>query len=293
MRQLIADEGQEQLAISCFTDWFKTNAKDMPKDKSVVKLFESTVAALAKHIQLLSQVITDWFLSDDKQLAKTAAGILSYLWAHGFKNPEFSVPILDTLEERDLLFLARRILGFVTMETSFSLTLSILKTRDAPKRAFGVVYALSVDELGKDYPDSTIATLEKAASLKTDPEWLAYYSKAKEAIKKRLDELEALPRLAELKPQPHLVRQFAKARAEQMRDTAEEAQKGSIIRQIATEIPIKAGHGWFSFRDGNYTETYQMQSFSQSISLPRRYVLDEVGYETFLLGLRLAKRSDE
>jgi hypothetical protein len=291
LRQLVADEGQEQLAISCFTDWIRTNVKDLSKDKSVVKLFESTVAALAKHTNLLSQVITDWFLSDDKQLAKAASEILSHLWAHGFKNPEFNVSILDTLEQRDFLFLARRTLGFITMEEHlFSLTLSILKTKDAPKRAFGIVYALLVNELGRDYPDSTISALEKATNSTKYPDWLAYYLGAIEAIKKRLDELEALPRLAELRPPLHLVRQFAKARAEQMRDTAEEAQKGSIIRQLATEIPIKAGHSWFSFQDGNYTESHDMQSFSQSVSLPLRHVLDEVGYEMFLMGLRLAKR---
>lgn len=294
LRQLIEDEGKEQLAISCFTDWIRTNAKDLPKDKSVAKLFDSTVATLSKYNQLLSQVITDWLLSDERQLAVAVAGLLSHLWARGFKNPEFSTPKLDTLEQHDLLFLARRMLGFVAMEDQLlSLTLSILKTKDAPKRAFGIVYALLVDELGKDYPDSTIATLEKATNSTTDPDWQNYYSGAREAIKDRINELEALPRLAELRPPPHLVRQFAKARAEQMRNSAEEAQKGSIIRQIATEIPIKAGHGWFSFRDGSYTDTRHMQSFSQSVSLPRRHILDEVGYETFLLGLRLAKRGDE
>jgi hypothetical protein len=174
-----------------------------------------------------------------------------------------------------------------------SLSLSILKTKDAQKRAFGIVYALLVNELGKDYPDSTITTLEKATNSTTDPDWQSYYSGAKEAIKDRIDELDALPRLAELRPPPHLVRQFAKARAEQMRNSAEEAQKGSIIRQIATEIPIKAGHGWFSFREGSYTDTHHMQSFSQSVSLPRRHILDEVGYDTFLLGLRLVKRGEE
>lgn len=293
LAQLIADDSQQQFAISCFTDWVGTNAKDMARDKSVAELFAAVTIELANRPELFSQVITDWMLSDNRRLASAAAGVLSHLWVHEFRHPEFSTQRLDALEQSDLLFLARRMLGFIYSEDHLlSLTMSFLKTKDAPHRVFGVVRALCVDELGKDYPSSTINMLETACAAATKEEWQRFYTSTAEDIKSRINELDALLRLVELRPPPEFQRQFAKARAKQMSDAVEEAQKGSIVRQIATEIPIKAGIGWFSFRNGGYTDASHMKSFSHSVSIPLREALDTVGYEISHLLLRNIKRGE-
>ena len=77
-----------------------------------------------------------------------------------------------------------------------------------------------------------------------------------------------------------------------MSHATEEAQKGSIMRQLATQIPIKAGVGFFTFRDGGYTDTSHMQLFSHSVALPRRDTLDTVGYEIHRLLLRNVNREE-
>ncbi|MEX2165256.1 MAG: hypothetical protein WD823_13585 [Sulfuricaulis sp.] len=293
LAQLIADDAQQQFAISCFTDWVGANAKDMARDKSVAELFPTVTIELANRPELFSQVITDWMLSDNRRPASAAAGLLSHLWAHEFKHPEFSTQRLDALEQSDLLFLARRMLGFIYSEDHLlSLTMSFLKTKDAPHRVFGLVRALCVDELGKDYPSSTITMLETACAAETKEEWQRFYTTTVEEIKSRINALDALPRLVELRPSPELQRQFAKARAKQMSAAVEEAQKGSIVRQIATEVPIKAGIGWFSFRNGGYTDATHMRSFSQSVSVPMREAFDAVGYEISHLWLRKIKRGE-
>ncbi|MBA4376870.1 MAG: hypothetical protein C0401_11965 [Anaerolinea sp.] len=291
LTQLIAEESKQHFVLSCLTEWATINANNTPRDMTIAELFNSTVSELANRRELLSQIITEWFLSDSSQLASSAAGMLSHLSVHGLKNPEFSIPLLDTLKESDLIFLARRLLGYVVSEEHLlSLTLSLLKTKDPQQRTFGIVYSMLTDEIGRDYPDSTIDTLEKAISKKPDSEWIAFYSKTIDNIKGRIKALEDLPHLLELRPPPSLQRQFAMAQAKKMNSMMEESQKKSIIRQLATEIPIKAGHGWFSFRDGSYTGTSHMQSFSHSVSLPRQYILDTVGYELSHFLLRLAKR---
>ncbi len=293
LAQLIADDAQQQFAISCFTDWVGTNAKDMARDKSVAELFATVTIELANRPELFSQVITDWMLSDNRRLASTAAGLLSHLWAHEFRRPEFSAHQLDALEQSDLIFLSRRMIGFIYSEDHLlSLTMSFLKTKDAPHRVFGLVRALFIDELGKDYPSSTINTLETACEATTEEEWKNFYTSTVGEIKSRINALDALPRLVELRPPPELQRQFAKARAKQMSDAVEEAQKGSIVRQIATEIPIKAGIGWFSFRNGGYTDASHMKSFSHSVSIPLREAFDTVGYEISHLLLRNVKRGE-
>ena len=291
LTQLIADESQQQFALSCLSEWAIINANNTPRDKTIAELFNSTVSELANRRELLSQIITEWFLSDSSQLASSAAGLLSHLSVHGLKNPEFSIPLLDTLKENDLLFLARRQIGFVISEEHLlSLTMSLLKTKEPQQRTFGIVNSMLTAEIGQDYPDTTIDILEAAISKETDSEWIAFYSKVIDNIRSRIKALENLPHLLELRPPPSLERQFAMAQARKMNNMMEESQKNSIIRQLATNIPIKAGLGWFSFRDGSYTDTSHMQSFSHSVSLPCRYVLDTVGYELSHFFLRLAKR---
>lgn len=291
LTQLIADESQQQFVLSCLTEWATINANNTAQEKTIAELFNSTVSELANRRELLSQIITEWFLSDSRQLASSAAGLLSHLSVQGLKNPEFSIPLLDTLKESDLLFLARRLLGYVISEEHLlSLTMSLLKTQKPQQRTFRIVYSMLADEIGQDYPDSTIDTLEKAVSKEPNSEWIAFYSKTIDNIRGRIKALEDLPHLLELRPPPSLQRQFAMAQAKRMNSMMEESQKNSIIRQLATEIPIKAGLGWFSFRDGSYTGTSHMQSFSHSVSLPRQYILDTVGYEHSHFLLRLAKR---
>jgi len=291
LAQLISDESQEEFGISCFTEWTVTNAKDMPQDRSIAELFDSTVSELAKRHELLSQVITDWLLSDSRRVASSAAGLLSHLWVRGIKRPEFSVSRLDLLKESDLLFIARRMLGFVYSEDHLvSLTMSLLKTKDAQRRTFGIVHSILVDEVGQDYPDSTIEALEAASSIAPDSEWVSFYSEIINKIVDRMKAIERLPRIVELKPLPSIQRHFAMAQAKKMNRMMEESQKKSIISQFATKIPIKAGNSWFSYQEGRYTDSSHMHSFSQVVSLPRRYVLDTVGYEMNRLFMRHAKR---
>ncbi|OIR14639.1 hypothetical protein GALL_44440 [mine drainage metagenome] len=293
LSQLMSDELGQQLVISWLTEWGSINAEDIPRDKSIAEIFNATSHELANRPALLSQLITDWLLADNRKLASAAAGLLSHLGIRGFRNPEFDVSRLDNLENSDLLFLARRTLGFVFSEDHLlSLTISLLKTRETKQRVFGLAYGLFVNEIGKDYPSSTIKALESAKSLVTEKETLNFYSSAITEIRNRIDTLNALPRLAELRPPPRIQREFTKARDKQMRLSMEEAQKGSIIRQLCTEIPLKAGIGSFSFRDGVYGEPTYMQSISHSVSLPMREASDSIGYALHLFSMRIARREN-
>jgi len=293
LSQLLSDELRQQLVISWLTEWSSVNAEDIPRDKSIAEIFNATSHELANRPALLSQLITDWLLADNRKLASAAAGLLSHIGVRGFITPEFDVSRLDTLEKSDLLFLARRMLGFVFSENQLiSLTISLLNTRDAKQRVFGLASELFVNEIGKDYPSSTIEALELAKSSAKDKEIIGFYSNAIAEIKNRINTLNNLPRLTELHAPPRIQREFAKARDKQMRISMEEAQKGSIMRQLCSEIPLKAGIGSFSFRDGVYGEPTYMQSISHSVSLPMREASDSVGYNLHLFSMRIAKREN-
>jgi len=291
LSRLLSDPDQQEFAVSCLALWICNNGSANPRDHHLSELFDITTFELAKRPELLSQVITDWFLNDDRKLPAAAAGLLSRLGTCGIENPVFSTPILNSLDERDLLFLARRLVGYIFFEAPLlSLALSLFRTENASQRVYGILYSLFVDELGYDYPTSTIDALESLKSTDADEDQKNFCSAVIEAIKGRLDAIASLPRLVELRPPPSLERRFGKARARQMDDSIENAKKGSLIRQIAREVPIKAGVGSFTFREGAYTDTTYLKSLSQSLLLPQRYLLDAIGYERHLLMLRNVDR---
>ena len=291
--RLLSDTSQQPLALSCVTEWITSNGKGGPHDDSIPEHFEISTLELARRPALLSQLITNCFLADDRRLASAAGGLLRYLQVHGLEKPELSIDKLDTLKSDDLLFLARRLLGFVFSDGHLlSLSMSFFKANDAPNRTFPILRALLVDEIGYDYPSSTIEALEAADLIEVSLDFKAFYSHAIKAIKSRMEALAALPRLTELSPSPNLQRQFSKARAKQINKAMMAERKKSIIRQIVTEVPIKAGIGWFSFRDGAYTEPSYLKSVSHSVELPRRSTLDTVGAELRMWSMSQSTRDD-
>lgn len=294
LAQLLADELQQQFVLSCLSEWVARNGQAIPRDTSFPDLFDSTVFELVKRPELLSQIITEWLSSDDRKHASAAAGLLSKLWVHDFKNPEFYATLLSTFNKSDFLFLVRRLLGFVNSEDHLlSLTISLLKSTNLEDWVLGFVHTVLAEEVGMDYPDSTLKRLEQEKSMTSEPRIVALYSSVIQQITCNMDEIEALPRVEELKPPPDVQRLFASAHAKQMNVVAKEARKKSIFTQICTEIPMKGGNGWFSFRDGGYTESSNLIPHSHFIALPRRHVLDAVGYEIRNMGFRLAKRGEE
>lgn len=293
LRQLLTDEVQQQFVLSCLSEWVARNGHEIPRDTSFPELFDSTVFELVKRPELLSQIITEWLSSDDRKHASAAAGLLSKLWVHGFKNPEFDATLLSTFNKSDFLFLVRRLLGFVNSEDHLlSLTISLLKSTNLQDWTLGFVHTVLAEEVGMDYPDSTMMRLEQEKSQTSDPRIVELFSRVIQKITTYMDAIETLPRIEELKPPPEVQRLFASAHAKQMNVVAKEARKMSIFSQIFTEIPMKGGKGWFSYRDGGYTESSNLIPHSHSIALPRRHVLDAVGYEIRLMGFRLARREE-
>jgi len=293
LSRLLSDPLYQDLALLCLTEWVEVNGKGNSRDESVPELFDTVTIELLQRPKLLSLVVTDWMLAENKRLASAAAGILAYAGIHGLEKAEFNIDRLDSLGHVDLLFLARRLLGFIISENQLlSLAMSFLKTSDAPNRTFAILRSLLVDEIGYDYPHSTIETLNAAQAADERPEFKSFYSHVIEAISSQMKALQDLPHLVELSPPPNLQRHFAKARSKQMEQAMREARKKSIIRQILTEVPIKAGVGYFSFHEGNYSEPSSLKSVSHSVTLPRRNTLDTVGAELRLWSLSNAKREE-
>ncbi|QBJ79241.1 hypothetical protein [Aquitalea sp. USM4] len=283
----------QDLIIEFLSSWAIQNADDFPIDKKFAIKFDQCLLKISGQAALFAKVITNWLNHDDPKLAAVVAGMLGELELRGGPPVHFDPIIIESMSVEDLIFIGGRLLGFVhSTKQLLSLSLSMLDV--APEsfpRVIPLLHTLIVDEIGYDYPSTTLKALESLIENDCRSEILEVLNQWKTSLESRIKETEELPRLNELKPSTHLQRQFALARAKQMEKSREEAAKQSIFRKIATQISLKAGKGCFSYHDGNFREPSQLSSFSYSIELPRREVLDPVGYAIRGYRLRTIKRS--
>jgi hypothetical protein len=232
-------------------------------------------------------------LSDRQAHAAALAGILTEFSHHSTTEIKLDKSRLDELSSSDLLFLARRMLGYVHDRAQVtSMALSMLQSNDAEKRIYPILHSLLVEEIGYDYPGSTVDALNMVAQEMSSVNDQDFLRMAASAISQVTEAQNTLPSINELRPPTKLRRLFSRARAKQMEKSFDEANKNSIFRQIATEIPLKAGAGTFNYRNSSYGPSMKLSSMSHSIEFPRREAFDPIGNSMRLLGFRLAKRDE-
>jgi hypothetical protein len=292
LRSLLEDATHIGLVLDCLTDWFKKHGSQKPRDRELVELFDQTFAKVANVEDILGALITRWLLADEKQLAVACGELISFLWVRQFKHPRFSEKILNTASADDLKFLARRMLGYVfSEEPLLSLTFSLLSTDDASQRTHGLVHALLCQEIGRDYVHATLEAMSERSKSASAAE-KSLLDSAHANLSAYVNAMENLPRLQELKPPLQLRRAIALRRSQEMRRSMDDANEKSVFHRLATQVPLKAGVGWFAVTNGRVSETHRLESFSHQTSLPRRALLDPIGYAITGIGCRVAKRGD-
>lgn len=292
--QSLLKDGRKAVVQRCIESWLIARSSDVPIDRSFPESLSSTTSEITQDKDFLSQIITEWLMSENSSLVSASAGILSYLSVHKIGEIRFSRPIIDELDNKNLILLIRRTLGVViTDEQLMSLILSLLNTKDAKDRTFNLVEEVLINEVGVDYPDLTIESLKSLKADQDDEMVHQLCDRVIAGLKTYLSAINELPRIDELRPSLRFVESFAKARAKAMEKAQEKAQEKSIIQQLMTTVPLKAGKASFSSQDGQYPEASLLHSYSFEVTLPRRHVLDAVGYEFHLFLYRLAKRDAE
>lgn len=293
MSRLLSEPGYAAIVASTLSQWIANHGQPGAIDSNTAELFDGTIRKLLPLEDIWPLLMTDWLLSDRREHAAALAGILTQLSNHMAAEIRLDKSRLDELSTADLLFLARRMLGYVHDRAQVtSLALSMLQSNNAEKRIYPLLRALLVDEIGYDYPGSTVNALLKAVEEMSSVSNQDFLRTTAEVISQAAEAQSALPSINELRPSTKLHRIFSRSRAKQMDMSLEEASENSIWRQIATQIPIKAGMGTFSYRDSSYGPSMKLSSMSHSIELPRREAFDPVGNSIRHLGFRLAKRDE-
>jgi hypothetical protein len=292
LSRLADSPSYKDLLYPCLTAWIVKNGSVKLSGRDTLEKFNQTIYEIAKKPEQLSSLLTRWLLADEPQLGVSSSALVSMLWVSRFKKPTFAKGLVDELDALSLKYLARRMLGFIVHEEPLlSLTFSLLNTKDASNRTFALVHELLCNEIGRDYVRATLDAME--ANKETYPDARAMLTSAHSQLNRYVNSIEALPRLQELRPPSHLRRSIQLRRSKEMRKSTEAAEEKSIFRQLSTQISLKAGVGWFAVKDGTIGETQHLQSFSHSVSLPRRSMADPVGYAIDGLFHRIAKRDDQ
>lgn len=272
--------------------WVIYQPRNGPSSSLFADTFDQCTMQIVNHPGLLSRWVTDWLLSDDSKLSSSVAGALMRISDGGSLGLKFSISILDEIDQDALVFLMRRLLGYIhDADQLLSLALSLLDVKDVEARVLPYMHSLLVDEIGYDYLGSTLEAVKSTVLTNTNVRAKQMLEKIIHDLKVNIEQLEKLPRLNELQPATTLRRQFSLARARQIKGAAKDAEKNSILQHIATRIYIKAGHTSFQYLRNEFTEPMKMQSFSHSIQIPRRESLDPVGNAIRGFQLRNATRN--
>lgn len=291
MSRLLSDPAYVSIVTSTLGTWVSKHGHRAAIDSETAKLFDHSIRKLVQIESAWAFLITEWLLSGDQKHPAALAGFLNQLSHHSRSELSLDKERLDGLAPEDILFLARRLLGYVHDRAQLtSLALSMLGSKDSEQRIYPVLRALLVDEIGYDYPDSTADACRKAAEIPTMSNQKEFLLKVAEVIDQVTNAQSSLPMLNELRPPTKLRRLFSRARAKQLNESFEIASENSIFRKITTQITIKAGQGTFNYRDASYGPSMKLSSMSHSIELPRREAFDPIGNSIRNLGFRLAMR---
>lgn len=290
-RLLRANSAHVEPVISFLETWIQAHLAEKTGNREFLQRFDACTHVLLSQPELLSCVFTRWMLSDDKTLASAAASIVMTTPTRGQSTIAFDPSLLEAASEGELRYLIRRVLGFlIEADQMLSLTLSLLRLRDAKARVLPLLRWALHEEIGYDYPGTTCTVLWARSVQEEDEEIKVLLVDIATQLEAAMAALEALPRLRELKVPRSLRRDFAKARDKVMEHSAREAQKRSVLAQLVSQVHIKAGETCFQYLGESFTEPMGFASHSVSFELPRREVLDPVGNAYRRLQLRATKR---
>lgn len=290
LAEKLKDERQE-FVLSVLEAWILRNAGNMPKTKEITKIFDSTFRDLLNDEAMRSRLITSWLIRDEHQIRKAAEAILSELHLHKVHQIAFSQEIVQDFDKDDLILLIRRMLGLVIHEEHLvSLLFSLLSIYGADESLLPLIEEVITNEVGFDFPALTRDRLKELKIETESSEIQAMCERVIKSIDGYFEALKALSQIKELRPSHDLRIKIQKQQGKTMAAHQKAAEENSIIRQLATHIPLKAGRASFSFQNGEMGEPSNLHSFEHSITLPRRHVLDTVGYELSRLGYRTSTK---
>lgn len=288
----VRDPSRLPHVVAFINAWIARQPAEVFKQTGVADAFQSTIHRIAEIPSALSHILTSWLLHDDRRYSLVASKLVFRLRTEGLAALALDPAILDNLDEAGIRFVVRRMLGYLSGdEVLIRLVFSLAHTRDAKARTFGFIRSVYQQHVGHDYPFQTVEYLKQRSADSAEAEEVrGLADEVAKTLQDELDTLDALPTLKEFMPPSNKSRRFAMERRRQINDAMEEASKDSIWRQIATNIPLKAGRRTFQTIQGRYTDVTELKSISHTVALPRSEICDPAGSARERFLMRRARR---
>lgn len=292
LSSLTEDETKHQLLISCLFVMIK-NGSIVRKSQEI----KSFLYKAEKSSELINKIFTLALIDDTPEIAEFSRLLSTHLMVNDSSHLlSYSLPIINSFTERDFIFLVRRTLGFIVNEKHLmSSILSLLNVDNANKRTDKLVLSVISNEIAIDYPNYVIDVIRECKNKIGNKKHhkLKIYDDILVHTEDYLNSLKKYPRRKEFEPPSAHVLSFQKERDKVMAKNQEISNEDSFLSTIATRIPIKAGIASFHYNERfntGYSEPSYLHPFSSSYSLPRRHVMDNVGYEIRTVMFRTAKK---
>lgn len=292
LSSLTEDETKHQLLIRCLFVMIK-NSSTVRKSQEIDNfLYNAT-----KSSELTNKIFTLALIDDILEIAEFSQFLSTYLMVNNSSHLlSYSLPIINDFTEREFIFLVRRTLGFIVNEKHLmSSILSLLNVDNANKRTDNLVLSIISNEIAIDYPNYVIDEIgeckNKIGNKKNHK--LKIYDDILSQTEDYLNSLKKYPRRKEFEPPSAYVLSFQKERDKVMAKNQEAINEDSFVFNIATRIQLKAGIASFYYNGDfgtGYSEPSFLYPFSSSYSLPRRHIMDNIGYEIRTTMFKTAKR---
>lgn len=292
LSSLTEDETKHQLLISCLFVMIK-NGPVVRKSREI----ESFLYNATKSSELTNKIFTLALIDDTPKIAEFSQLLSTHLMINDSNHLlSYSLPTINDFTERDFIFLVRRTLGFISNEKHLiSSILSLLNVDNANKRTGNLVLSVISNEIAMDYPNYVIDVIRECKNKIGNKKnhTLKIYADIITYTEDYLNSLKKYARIKEFEPPSAYVLSFQKERDKVMAKNQEIINEDSFLSTIATRIPLKAGIASFHYNDHfntGYSEPSYLHPFSSSYSLPRRHVMDNIGYEIRTVMFKTAKR---
>lgn len=292
LSSLTEDGTKHQLLINCLFVMIK-NSSIVRKSQEI----ENFLYNATKSSELTNKIFTLALIDDTPEIAEFSRLLSTHLMVNNSSHLlNYSLPIINDFTERDFIFLVRRTLGFISNEKHLiSSILSLLNVDNANKRTGNLVLSVISNEIAMDYPSYVIDVIRECKNKIRNKKnhILKIYDDILVHTEDYLNSLKKYPRRKEFEPPSTYVQSFQKERDKVMAKNQEAINEDSFVFKIATRIPLKAGIASFYYHGDfgtGYSEPSYLHPFSSSYSLPRRYVMDNVGYEIRTVMFKTAKR---
>ncbi|ATF93374.1 hypothetical protein [Cedecea neteri] len=292
---LAKDESKYGLLADCIFIMIRNNS--ISEENKSIEVF---LHEIVKHQDLLNKLFTLTLIDENLEATIFSRLVATHLFVHENKHVlECCLDTINSFTQKNFIFLVRRILGFISNETQLtSLILSLLKVKNPEKRTYALVKSVIIHEIAMDYPGYVQDEIKRRKdNIKNQRGNMAkLYGEMLAEIDKYISSFAILPRIKELEPPSLLVNNFQKERTKVEARKNDLHEESSIIFNIASKIILKAGIGSFYYNNFNkkgYSEPSYLHEFSSSYSLPRRYVMDNIGYEINMVQFRCAKKDME